>query len=62
VGVGNEFGIGVGPGVGGGVGPGLRLWAKALEYTNDAPKSVRQIIANFWDLIGSILISPSNYR
>src|SRR5260370_31681976 len=49
VGGGNEFGIGVGPGVGGGGGPGLRLWAKAVEQTIDAPRTAPQIQDNLID-------------
>src|SRR6266446_2299585 len=58
VGVGNEFGIGVGPGVGGGVGPGLRLWAKAVEQTINAPRTAPQIKDNLIDLTGNILFTP----
>src|SRR5258708_23478133 len=58
VGVGNEFGIGVGPGVG----PALRLWAKAVEQTIDAPRTAPQIMDNLIDLTGNILFTPFPLR
>jgi hypothetical protein len=54
--VGNEFGIGVGPGVGGGVGPALRLWAKAVEQTIDAPRTAPQIMDSLINLTRGIMV------
>src|SRR4029077_9628308 len=58
VGVGDDCGTGVGPGVGGGVGPGLRLWARAVEQTIDAPRTAPQIMASLINLTGCIWFTP----